>query len=113
MTSTDPKVSGEAFTKLLGSTMVNKPIPEFNDPKLLRSAWDKYSAIPDKYYHPGKFTSFIGFEWTSMPRSAEPAPLRDLRRQRAGDALHRIRVGGSRRPVAIPGRPAQAGTCTS
>ena len=67
MTSTDPKVSGAAFQKLLGSTMANKPIAEFNDPKLLRSAWETYSAIPDKYYKPGKFTSFVGFEWTSMP----------------------------------------------
>ena len=38
MTSTDPKVSGEAFKKLLGSTYLNKPIPQFNDPKLLGSA---------------------------------------------------------------------------
>ena len=68
MTSTDPKVSGQAFQKLLGSTMANKPIPDFNNPELLRSAWESYSAIPDKYYKPGKFTSFIGFEWTSMPQ---------------------------------------------
>ena len=68
MTRTDPKVSGEAFKKLLGSTMVNKPIPEFNDPKVLRSAWENYAAIPDKYNKPGKFTSFVGFEWTSMPQ---------------------------------------------
>jgi len=67
MTSTDPRVSGEAFSKLLGSTMLNKPIPQFNDPKLLKSAWDSYSAIPDKYYKPGKFSTFVGFEWTSMP----------------------------------------------
>jgi len=69
MTSTDPKVSGEAFKKLLGSTMVNKPIPEFNDPKLTTAAWEKYAAIPDKYNQPGKFTSFVGFEWTSMPQA--------------------------------------------
>jgi hypothetical protein len=67
MTSSDPKVGAQAFTKLLGSTMVNKPIPEFNNPELLKSAWEKYSAIPDKYYKPGKFTTFVGFEWTSMP----------------------------------------------
>jgi len=67
MTSTDPKVSGQAFQKLLGSTMVNKPIPEFNNPDLLKPAWEKYSAIPDKYNKPGKFTTFVGFEWTSMP----------------------------------------------
>ena len=69
MTSNDPKVSGEAFKKLIGSTVVNKPLPEFNNPDLLRSAWDQYSAIADKYYKPGKFTSFVGFEWTSAPQN--------------------------------------------
>ncbi len=69
MTSTDPKVSGQAFQKLLGSTMINKPIPEFNDPKLTDAAWETYAAIPDKYYKPGKFTTFVGFEWTSMPQA--------------------------------------------
>jgi len=69
MTSTDPKVSGTAFQKLLGSTMVNKPIAEFNQPELLRSAWQAYSAAADKYYQPGKFTTFVGFEWTSMPQA--------------------------------------------
>ena len=43
-------------------------MPEFNDPKLLRSAWEKYAAISDKYYKPGKFTTFVGFEWTSAPQ---------------------------------------------
>ena len=69
MTSTDPKVSGQAFQKLLGSTMANKPLPEFNDPKLTGAAWESYSAIPDKYNKPGRFTTFVGFEWTSMPQA--------------------------------------------
>jgi hypothetical protein len=34
MTSSDPAVSAEAFKKLLGSTMVNKPLPEFMNPVL-------------------------------------------------------------------------------
>ncbi len=68
MTSSDPAVSATAFRKLIGSTVVNKPIPELNDPKLLRSAWEKYSAISDQYYKPGTFTTFIGFEWTSAPQ---------------------------------------------
>ena len=54
-------------SKLIGSTIVNKPLPEFSDPKLLRSAWAKYTAIADKYNKPGKFTAFVGFEWTSAP----------------------------------------------
>ena len=68
MTNPDPAVSATAFRKLIGSTIVNKPLPEFNDPKLLRSAWEKYSAISDRYYKPGTFTTFIGFEWTSAPQ---------------------------------------------
>jgi hypothetical protein len=68
MTSTDPAVSATAFRKLIGSTVVNKPLPEFNDPKLLRSSWEKYAAISDQYYKPGKFTTFVGFEWTSAPQ---------------------------------------------
>ena len=69
MTSSDPKVSGQAFQKLLGSTMANKPIPEFNNPDLRAAAWESYATIPDRYYKPGKFTSFVGFEWTSMPQA--------------------------------------------
>jgi hypothetical protein len=67
MTSNDPKVAGEAFKKLIGSTMANKPLPEFNDPAMLRSTWQTYSAMAEKYNQPGKFTTFVGFEWTSMP----------------------------------------------
>jgi Protein of unknown function (DUF3604) len=69
MTSTDPKVSSAAFTKLLGSTMVNKPIAEFNQPEVLKGTWQTYMAAADKYYQPGKFTTFVGFEWTSMPQA--------------------------------------------
>jgi hypothetical protein len=67
LTNSDPKASGEAFHKLIGSTFANKPLPEFNDPKLLRSAWESYSSMADKFYRPGKFTTFVGFEWTSAP----------------------------------------------
>jgi hypothetical protein len=69
MTSKDPKVSAEAFKKLLGSTYMNKPLPEFNDGKLTGPAWERYAAVPDKYNQPGKFTSFVGFEWTSAPKA--------------------------------------------
>src|ERR1700757_3309462 len=67
MSSNDPKVSGLAFKKLMGSTSTNKPIAELNDKAMLTSTWRTYSEIAEKYNHPGKFTTFVGFEWTSMP----------------------------------------------
>ncbi len=69
MTSSDPAVSAASFKKLIGSTIVNKPLPEFSDPKVLRSAWEKYEAIAEKYNKPGQFTAFVGFEWTSAPEA--------------------------------------------
>jgi hypothetical protein len=39
-----------------------------SDPKLLRSTWNAYTAVANKYNKPGKFTSFVAFEWTSAPQ---------------------------------------------
>jgi hypothetical protein len=68
MTSTDPAVSANAFHKVVGTFVTNKPLPEFSDPKLLRSTWNAYTNIANKYNKPGKFTSFVAFEWTSAPK---------------------------------------------
>jgi hypothetical protein len=45
----------------------NEPIKELNDPKLAGSVWQKMIAIADQYYKPGKFTTFVAYEWTSAP----------------------------------------------
>ncbi len=46
-----------------------------NDPKLMRSVWDMTVDAAEKYNDPGKFTAFIGYEWTSLI---------------AGNNLHRV-----------------------
>ena len=35
--------------------------------RIARSTWDLMTETADKYYEPGKFTAFIGYEWTSTP----------------------------------------------
>ncbi|MGH8035983.1 MAG: DUF3604 domain-containing protein, partial [Lysobacterales bacterium] len=37
----------------------------FLDPKWMVTAWEKTVDIMEQYNHPGKFTAFIAYEWTS------------------------------------------------
>jgi hypothetical protein len=37
-----------------------------DDPRMVQSVWGKVVENADKYYQPGVFTTFTGFEWTSM-----------------------------------------------
>ncbi|MGI9292859.1 MAG: DUF3604 domain-containing protein [Pseudomonadales bacterium] len=36
-------------------------------PKLQQEIWDQVGAVADQFNEPGRFTAFIGYEWTSMP----------------------------------------------
>ena len=38
-----------------------------NDPKLMVSIWEEQKKITNKHNDPGKFTTLIAFEWTSIP----------------------------------------------
>lgn len=66
---------GEAAIDLIKNfsqgTMEMNPI----DPTLMRSVWDMTVDAAEKYNEPGKFTAFIGYEWTSLI---------------AGNNLHRV-----------------------
>jgi hypothetical protein len=59
---------GEAMkaTMELISAQANKKLPALiMDPKFAKSVWLKNTAIAEKYNEPGRFTAFIGYEWTS------------------------------------------------
>ena len=69
---------------------IGKRNQRFKSPEAQRTAWDREIAAAEKYNEPGKFTAFIGFEWTSMPKSAN---------------LHRVvifRDGGDRARQVLP-----------
>lgn len=63
----DPNAPGSAINQILGSILTSTPMPEFVTPKLLTSNWKRYVATANKYNKPGKFTTLIGWEWTSIP----------------------------------------------
>jgi len=66
--SGDPKKGEEAFQKIITSVSLNKPIHYMSDPKVMQSIWDEQKKITNKHNDPGKFTTLIAFEWTSIPQ---------------------------------------------
>lgn len=63
----------------------------FDDPAVKTNIWSRFTAIADAHDDPGRFTAFIGFEWTSMPGT--------------GDNLHRVvvyRDGADRAATVLP-----------
>jgi len=58
--------------------------------KIFRSVWDRQVAAAEEAYEPGRFTSFIGYEWTSLIQ---------------GNNMHRVviyRDGGDRARMMAP-----------
>jgi hypothetical protein len=49
--------------KLAGSP----PVKALMDPKITSTVWKSNVKIADENNHPGKFTAFCSYEWTSMP----------------------------------------------
>jgi hypothetical protein len=47
--------------------MVRRQDPLKDNEAIARSMWERETTAAEKYNEPGKFTAFIGFEWTSTP----------------------------------------------
>ena len=56
-----------AVMDILHDILTSTGRPEFTKPELVRDNWDNYVKITNKYNDPGKFTTLIAFEWTSIP----------------------------------------------
>jgi hypothetical protein len=55
----------QAASEMIAAQSNNKVPPAMKDPKLAMSIWEKNTAIMEAYNEPGRFTAFIGYEWTS------------------------------------------------
>ena len=55
----------QAASEMIVAQSNNRVPPAMKDPRLAMSIWRKNTAIMEKYNEPGRFTAFIGYEWTS------------------------------------------------
>ena len=57
----------EVFVEFLARINSNSPYEDLNTDEIRRSVWSETVAITERHNAPGRFTSFIGWEWTSTP----------------------------------------------
>ena len=72
--SNDPKISAATFSKVILGPLSGKPDPELNNAAYLKAGWQQLIDAAEKNYEPGKFTTFIAFEWTSAPLAEGKKP---------------------------------------
>ena len=58
-------VFGELIAQVNG---VTPPDPNLNNPEINASVWGEIMAAADRHNEPGKFTAFMGWEWSSTPQ---------------------------------------------
>src|SRR5262245_18126682 len=62
-----PEEFNRVFQWLAGSLAKHQPIKELMCPEVAGGVWKKNIEIAVRYYKPGKFTTFVAYEWTSAP----------------------------------------------
>jgi hypothetical protein len=65
--SGDEKKQDAAFVRLADTLTSGQPYEPFNNKAMIRTSWEKHKKAMNDAYEPGKFTTLIAFEWTSMP----------------------------------------------
>ncbi len=85
--SPDPAVQGKAMMEFGNSLLGGAPFKELNDETLMVDIWKQIQEVAHRFYEPGKFTTFVGYEWSCNPE---------------GNGLHRNVIF---RGTQVPERP--------
>jgi Protein of unknown function (DUF3604) len=64
----------EAFQMWIKDAVTANKDP-IDNPKMTRTVWDREIGFAEKHNDPGRFTAFIGFEWTSIATQQTPGNL--------------------------------------
>jgi hypothetical protein len=59
----DADTTFDAAMEIVAS--LQEPDPPIANDKAVRSAWQYYTALADRYNEPGRFSAVIGYEWTA------------------------------------------------
>ena len=65
--SPDPEVRRAVFDQIMIDGRAGRPM-HFEYPDLQQDAWEKTIAAANRHYEPGRFTTFIGYEWSGTPQ---------------------------------------------
>ena len=65
--SSDRSEVFDAFGRFVTSLRTGIVLPELSDPSATGSAWQQTIDSARRNYEPGKFTTFVGYEFTSLP----------------------------------------------
>jgi hypothetical protein len=66
--STDTAQVNTAFRKFADTLREGQRMPEFADLRTVKTAWHDIIESAKKHYEPGKFTTLVGYEFTSAPQ---------------------------------------------
>jgi hypothetical protein len=65
--TTDVQKIASAFQRIAGSLREGQYLPEMRDPETRGAAWRSIIDAAERNNSPGRFTTFIGYEYTSAP----------------------------------------------